>query len=169
MSLALAHRDRPSGVNRNKRMKTLRSEQCREALIARINRLSPESKPRWGKMNVEQMLSHLVQGDELPFVASVPDRSSLMSRTILKPLMLYVLPMPKEIPTSPAMDQQQNGRKPAGFDSDKRQLIDSMHKLGTLDLNHKCLDHPFFGSLSPRQWAALAHKHIDHHLRQFGV
>ena len=29
--------------------------------------------------------------------------------------------------------------------------------------------HPFFGALKPQQWAILMYKHIDHHLRQFGV
>jgi hypothetical protein len=29
--------------------------------------------------------------------------------------------------------------------------------------------HPFFGPLNPQQWAILAYKHVDHHLRQFGV
>jgi hypothetical protein len=29
--------------------------------------------------------------------------------------------------------------------------------------------HPFFGPLKPKQWAILMYKHVDHHLRQFGV
>jgi hypothetical protein len=29
--------------------------------------------------------------------------------------------------------------------------------------------HPFFGTLNPQQWSILMYKHVDHHLRQFGV
>jgi hypothetical protein len=29
--------------------------------------------------------------------------------------------------------------------------------------------HPFFGKLTPQEWAILQWKHLDHHLRQFGV
>jgi len=29
--------------------------------------------------------------------------------------------------------------------------------------------HSFFGSLRPDEWAILMYKHLDHHLRQFGV
>ena len=29
--------------------------------------------------------------------------------------------------------------------------------------------HPSFGPLSHREWCILAAKHIDHHLRQFGL
>ena len=34
-----------------------------------------------------------------------------------------------------------------------------------------CTDHPhaFFGRLKPDEWAILMYKHVDHHLRQFGV
>lgn len=34
-----------------------------------------------------------------------------------------------------------------------------------------CTTHPhtFFGRLTPEEWATLMYKHLDHHLRQFGV
>ena len=34
-----------------------------------------------------------------------------------------------------------------------------------------CTNHPhsFFGRLVPEEWAVLMYKHLDHHLRQFGV
>jgi len=34
-----------------------------------------------------------------------------------------------------------------------------------------CTQHPhsFFGPLTPDEWAILMYKHLDHHLRQFGV
>jgi transposase InsO family protein len=34
-----------------------------------------------------------------------------------------------------------------------------------------CTTHPhsFFGPLTPEEWAILMYKHLDHHLRQFGV
>lgn len=149
-------------------MGTLRDEKCRAELIGRLNELTPYAKPVWGRMNVEQMLSHLVQAAELPFVSSIPDRSSFLSR-LAKPLVLYVLPMPKEIKTSVDMDQQADGRKPEGFDVDKARVIEEIDRLGTLAIDHQCFHHPFFGKMSAKEWAVIGHKHIDHHLRQFGV
>ena len=29
--------------------------------------------------------------------------------------------------------------------------------------------HPFFGALTPDDWGVLTYKHLDHHLRQFGL
>jgi len=35
----------------------------------------------------------------------------------------------------------------------------------------KCTKNPhsFFGRLTPEEWSILMYKHLDHHLRQFGV
>jgi hypothetical protein len=34
-----------------------------------------------------------------------------------------------------------------------------------------CTRHPhcFFGPMTPSEWSTMAYKHLDHHLRQFGV
>ncbi len=150
-------------------MKTLRNEKCRAELIGRLNTLSLESNPVWGRMSVDQMLSHLVQSGELPFESSVSDRSSLLSRNVIKYFVLYLLPIPKEVKTSADMDQQQDGRKPMGFEVDKANVIESIIKLGTLSADHECFHHPFFGTMSAKEWALIGYKHIDHHLRQFGA
>lgn len=150
-------------------MATIRNEQDRAKLIERISKLNGDEQPIWGQMTADQMMSHLVQAGELPFEASVADNSNLLSRTLIKPLMLYVLSMPKEVKVSADLDQQQKGRKPRGLATDRELLIESIKKLATLPFDHKCLDHPFFGKMSAKQWALIAHKHIDHHLKQFGV
>ncbi len=150
-------------------MPTIRNQSDRENLIERLKRLSGDENPAWGKMNVNQMVSHLVQAGELPFLASLPDKSNFFSRTFIKPLILYVLPMPKEVKTSPEMNQQENGRKPLDFDVDKSLVIDSINKIGDLPVDHECKYHPFFGKMNAKEWAVIAHKHIDHHLKQFGV
>jgi hypothetical protein len=150
-------------------MKTLRDEACRNALISRLERLKGDETPAWGKMNLEQMLSHLVQTGDFPFESYVPDQSNVLSRTILKPLVLYLLPIPKEVKVSAELDQQQKGRPPMGLAEDRARVVESIGRIGTMPENQQCLGHPFFGKLSAKQWAVLAHKHIDHHLKQFGV
>ena len=150
-------------------MKTIRNETERSKLVARLNSLRGIETPLWGMMNVNQMMSHLVQGGELPFEASMPDKSTFASRTFIKPLILYVLPMPKEVKVSGDFDQQVNGRKPLEFEADSGRVIDLMDKLGDLSVDQDCMYHPMFGKMSATEWALIAHKHIDHHLKQFGI
>jgi hypothetical protein len=150
-------------------MKTIRNESDRHQLIDRINKLSGIESPLWGKMNVNQMVSHLVQGGGLPFEASMPDRSTALYRSIVKPLILYVMQMPKEVKVSADFDQQANGRRPGEFEADRELLVSSLNKLGELSADYKCQYHPMFGSMNAKEWALLVHKHVDHHLKQFGV
>lgn len=150
-------------------MSTLRNQTERSRIIERIKNLTGQETPSWGRMTVEQMVSHLVQAGELPFVPSVPEQSTFLSRTIIKPLVIHLLPMPKEVKVSAELDQQRSGRPPAGLEEDRETLIELTDRLGTLPEDHKCLSHPFFGPMNAKQWAKIAHKHMDHHLRQFGV
>ncbi len=150
-------------------MKSVRNQSNRAKLIGRLNELNGNEKPLWGRMTVDQMMSHLVQAGDLPFAATLPDKSTIVSRTFIKPLILYVLPIPKEVKTSAEMDQQAKGRSPGEFEADRRLLVDSLHKLGTLSVNHECIYHPMFGKMSAKEWGLIVHKHIDHHLKQFGV
>lgn len=150
-------------------MKTLRNEADKASLIERINKLTGEEKALWGKMNVNQMVSHLVQAGEMPFGHNLESRSNFMSRNIVKYLVLYVLPMPKEVKTSPEMNQQENGRKPLEFSNDKSKVIELTEKLAAISENTDCCEHPFFGAMNAKEWGIIVHKHIDHHLKQFGV
>jgi len=150
-------------------MPTIRNKTERTKLIERLNKLNGNETPLWGKMNIDQMMSHLVQGGELPFEATLSDKSTFSSRTFIKPLILYVLPMPKEVKIAADFDQQANGRKPVEFDADRAKLIELMNKLGDLPVDSECKYHPMFGKMTAKEWALIAHKHIDHHLKQFGV
>lgn len=150
-------------------MKTIRNESDRTNLIERLNKLKGDEKPLWGKMNVNQMVSHLVQAGEMPFGHDLADRGNFFTKTILKPLILYVLPIPKEVKTSPEINQQENGRKPLEFAEDKNLLVGSINKLGTLEEDFTCSHHPIFGNMNAKEWAIMVQKHIDHHLKQFGI
>jgi Protein of unknown function (DUF1569) len=149
-------------------MKTIRNEADRANLIERLNKLTGNEERLWGKMTVNQMVSHLVQAGEMPFGHDMPNHSNFMSRTFIKPMVLYVLPMPKEVKTAPEMNQQEDGRKPLEFAEDKLKVVDLAEKLGTLATTAECREHPFFGPMNAKEWGIIVHKHIDHHLKQFG-
>lgn len=56
------------------------------------------------------------------------------------------------------------------FASERARLAASMERFATGG-PEKCTRHPhcFFGPMTPLEWAILAYKHLDHHLRQFGA
>jgi hypothetical protein len=73
-------------------------------------------------------------------------------------------PMRRNSPTMIAVEDDRN------LDVEREQLrslVDRFVAAGP----EECTTHPhsFFGRLTPMEWAILMYKHLDHHLRQFGV
>ena len=149
---------------------SLFDEQNRGELVKRINNLTPESRALWGKMNVNQMLCHCADGLRMATgEREVKDKSNFVFRTILKPLVLHVLPIPKGAPTAKEINPLQDGTQPTEFENDRQMLIACIENICSLPENHAWARHAAFGKMSRRQWGLLARKHIDHHLKQFGV
>jgi hypothetical protein len=140
-----------------------------EEVKQRIADLRPDSERRWGKMNAAQAVAHCSAGLELAAGDRVPPRLFLgrIVGRIVKPMALgNDEPMRRNSPTIPGLVME-----------DERNLATERERLcGLIDRfaaagPDGCTTHPhsFFGRLTPEEWAILMYKHLDHHLRQFGV
>lgn len=148
-------------------MSTLADPAVRSAMVTRVERLSPDAVAQWGRMTAPQMLAHCTDAlrmglAELPVK---PKNAALPRMALVKWLFLNVLPFPKNAPTA----KELVSRVPASFDEERAHLIALMGKVGSPDAMTKFAEHPLFGPLTREQWGQLAWKHLDHHLRQFGV
>jgi hypothetical protein len=151
-------------------MMSLFDNQKHEKIVARINRLTPASKAAWGKMNVGEMLCHCADGIKMATgERAVADQSNFFLRTLAKPLVVYALPIPKSAPTADGINPSKSGTKPSEFEADRQTLLAAIESFRALPENHVWTNHAAFGKMSRRQWGLIAHKHIDHHLKQFGV
>ena len=135
----------------------------------RLAKLTPESRAQWGKMSVGQMVAHCAGAFEAATGNLKPPRV-MIGRFLgwaVKPLALGDdKPIKKNSPTSPELIMR--GEK--NFEAERTRLnglIDQFASGGPT----ACTTHPhsFFGRMTPEQWAILSYKHMDHHLRQFGV
>jgi len=136
---------------------------------ARVQRLRPDSERRWGKMNAAQAVAHCAASFELALGERRPPRM-LVGRVIgwvVKPLALgNDEPMRRNSPTVPGFEVADD----RDFGAERQRLsglIDRFAAAGPAG----CTTHPhsFFGRMTPDEWAVLMYKHVDHHLRQFGV
>ena len=147
-------------------VKNLFDPQAKKEIINRINKLSPDSKAQWGKMNVAQMLAH----------CQMPMGIALGSHTIKGNwLMKLILPLFKKklydekpfkqnLPTEKSFIMT---GKSKDFETEKNQLLDLLNRF--TDANMVSDKHPVFGKLTKEQWSKATWKHLDHHLRQFGA
>ncbi len=151
-------------------MKNLFNQSDRENLIARLYNLHPDCQRRWGKMSVAEILPHLSD----PFRATlgekkVEDVSNAITRGFIGKMMVRHIPWPKSAFTSPSFLPGTGMTAFEGFEDDKQALILLIHRFANVDVNTAFQPHPVFGNLSKRDYGRLYWRHLDHHLRQFGV
>jgi len=141
-----------------------------QQLTERINRLSPDTKALWGKMTVAQMLAHCAASIQMAY-GDIPSKIRTSKWTAFTTTLLYVelLPFPKKAMAPPEINLEKKLKCTGSFEEEKVKLIEQLNRTATTPADYKFKPHPVFHKLSHRQWGKLAFKHIDYHLRQFGV
>ena len=136
----------------------------------RLAQLQPESERQWGKMTAAQMLAHCALAMEWAVGDKEAPPASLPLRVIGRAVKPFALkddaPMKRNSPTmkelifTDARDFHMEQERLRG-------LIDRFAAGGPAGCTTQ--PHSFFGPLKPEEWAVMMYKHLDHHLRQFGV
>ena len=148
-------------------MGSVHSERDRAALRRRVESLTGVSAARWGRMSVASMLTHLCRSARMGLgeLAVKPGHRRAFQVFPLKHLLLYVLPFPHEAPTAPELLAPEAG----SFEAERRSLLELLERAGSGSTQGQGPVHPLFGQLSRREWGVLLHKHMSHHLSQFGA
>ncbi len=150
-------------------MKSIFNDQDKNELLTRIKQLSPGNPALWGKMNVNQMLTHCVQGLKMPTGEIKPRRVPFPINIIgrlLKNKVLGAGDFRKNSPTAPELKISDT----KDFEKEKMRLIAAVNELYAMgEGGIKQEAHPFFGKMTQKEWGILNYKHLDHHLRQFGA
>jgi hypothetical protein len=150
-------------------MKNLFDAALANEVKRRIDQLRPDSSRQWGNRSPAKVMAHCSLGLEMA-LGEIKPRRKLIGRLIgfvIKPMVL-------------GNDEEFRRNTPT---------LDELVVSGEQDLTaeSKCLcllidrfisdgppgctshPHPYFGPLTPIEWAILEYKHLDHHLRQFNV
>jgi hypothetical protein len=147
-------------------MNSIYDKASNDAIIARINQLTPETEGLWGKMNVDQMFKHCTSVIGVAFGEN-EIKVNLMMRVlgrvaknkVLNNEFLHNSPTAKEFVFIETYD----------FEQSRNELIEKFSRFakeGTHAI--KTNNHPFWGKMSYEDWDKLMWRHMDHHLRQFG-
>lgn len=144
--------------------------EAKQRVVARIERLGPESKPLWGTMNVAQMLAHCNVAYEIVHEPGMHARPGAIGRffagLFARAMVVGDKPYPRNSPTAPSFVI----KEARDFAKEKARLlgyIEATFQQGAA--HYDGLPNMTFGVLSAKEWNTLFSKHLDHHLRQFGV
>jgi hypothetical protein len=151
-------------------MKNLYEAGRAQEVKERLARLKADSPRQWGSMNAAQAVAHCAVGLEWAVRDKTPDPMWFLPRLIgraIKPLALGDdKPMKRNSPTVKSLIMKDDRM----LETERTRLNELLGRFvtgGTAACTTE--PHPFFGKLTPEEWAILMYKHLDHHLRQFGV
>ena len=140
----------------------------RAVLQQRLSRLQPSSARQWGKMNAAQMLAHCAAALEMA-CGDRQKKQAFIGKLVtpfIRSSFLGPKPLGRNSPTDPDLliaDERD-------FAAERQRLsmlVDRFCQAGPDTAGRQI--HSFFGRLSGEEWGRLTYKHLDHHLRQFGV
>jgi hypothetical protein len=149
-------------------MKNLFQPDAVDEVISRVDKLQPTTQHLWGKMDVAQMLAHC--SATLDMAAGDLVLPRLLIGRIIGPFVRPIFTNEKPLSRNSPTDKKLVISDPRDFSHEQEQL-----KLRVREFSQggeaQCTKHPhpFFGALTPQEWSTGMYKHIDHHLRQFGV
>lgn len=138
-------------------------------LVARLRQLTPESQPRWGKMNVAQMLAHCNVTYDITFGKVDVQYNWLMRKLLtwlVKPMVVGPKPYKKNSQTAPVFlitDERDFHKEQARLEAHLHQV----EREGAAAYEGR--ESPSFGPMTAQEWSNQFWKHLDHHFTQFGV
>ena len=134
-------------------------------LIARISKLNNTTPAQWGKMNVSQMLAHC-QAQLRVALGDEKLKQTLLGKIFgnwAKKKLLEDKPFSKNLPTAASFLVKHQPE----FEIEKNNLIGMITRFNENSVTKD--PHPLFGIMTLQEWSIGTWKHLDHHLKQFGV
>jgi hypothetical protein len=149
-------------------MKSLYATADRLSLLQRLESLHPNARRQWGRMSAAQMLGHCARA--LETATGVRPTKQKLIGIVLSPFfrtaMLGEKPFSKNSPTDPALVVGED----CDFAEEKTRLAGLINLfVDRGPLLAASATHSFLGRLTGDEWGRLMYKHLDHHLRQFGM
>jgi hypothetical protein len=149
-------------------MKSLFEAAVAEEVKERMTQLRQDNERQWGKMNPAQALAHCSSAMEVAVGMKSPPRSFIgrLFGRLAKSSILSEKPIARNMPTDKSFVVNDD----RDFEAERQRLHRLIDRFAA-DGPAGCTRHPhsFFGPLTPTEWAELNYKHLNHHLRQFGV
>ena len=137
--------------------------------LNRLDKLTNNTKPLWGKMNAAQMMAHLSVPYDIVYGKRISNQSfftKLMLKMFVKKIVVGDKPYAKNSRTSPDFiiaDERD-------FEKEKALLTANIKETEAKGVAYfEGRDSGAFGPLTSQEWSVQFYKHLDHHFSQFGV
>lgn len=149
-------------------MKSLFNKEDVSEIFLRIEKLTPSTQRQWGKMNISQMLAH----------CNIALQTAMGKHFVKRHLIGKLIGSffkksafsDKEWSIGSPTDKSYIFPPDLNFNEQKTKLLNTLnefHSGGPAKATTR--PHAFFGKFTQDEWGVFEWKHLDHHLKQFGV
>lgn len=136
-----------------------------------INKVKGDEKVKWGKMSAQQMIEHVsgffkVSTQKIHFPLTTPTEHLPKYKEFLLSEKEF-----RENTKAPVLPEEPLPLRYTTMQEALDELTKSVYEFFEFFKNdaHKKTLHPAFGELNFDEWVQLHHKHVIHHLKQFGL
>ncbi len=147
--------------------KSLYDEVVYQQCLERINELTANTTPQWGKMSAAQMLSHCAEIQEVSNGKSLENTPFIIKliKGVIRNMVVNHKPYKHSTKTHPQYRQQD----PRDFELEKIRLLAALEQFQNDKAEGVAHAHPLFGPMTENERGWAMYKHLDYHLTQFGV
>ena len=143
----------------------LHDPQVYASIRKRVESLRADSQRQWGKMSVDQMVWHVnvsmreAVGDYKPQLKPVPIPKAILRWAVIN------VPWGRGARTREDMYTEST----YDFSAQKAECLLLIDRIVARPLSAEWPNSASMGRMTGKHWSRLTAKHLDHHLRQFGV
>lgn len=148
--------------------KNLLYKNSAQSIIKRVGGLYPDRTNLWGAMNATEMLLHCNSCNREIFEGKRGNSKTSLKQYLLRIIALYIAP---NFTKGRASEPKHITKGKVSHENFEKARSEFIQLIEHFPLNQQVLTltHPAFGNISTKQWGIAAYKHMDHHLRQFGI
>ncbi len=149
-------------------MKSIFDLESFDEINTRLNKLNKDSDKQWGTMNASQMLAHCCEPLKIALGLEKSIQEPYLKKLIMglfKRMLYDDSPWRKNLPTT----DQFKISEYKNFDIELKNLKSLVIQMHQEKDKNDWDEHPVFGKFTAEQWGKMQYKHLDHHLKQFGV
>jgi hypothetical protein len=145
--------------------KPIHDPEVHRSIKQRIESLRPDTPRQWGKMSIDQMLWHVnvsmreAVGDYKPDLKPLPVPKALLRWAIIN------MPWGRGARTRPDMYAVSTH----DFNAQKAECLALVDRIVSRPISAAWPESGSMGKMTGKHWSQLTSKHLDHHLKQFGV
>lgn len=136
----------------------------------RIQTLNENSKRKWGRMKVGQMLRHCDLVLKVGLGQIILPKTNIFFKAIgtvtKKEMRIFNNGIPRNMPTFAIVKVKEN----CNFEKSRDNLLATIDDfVAQAKKNNLVSKHELFGKMTTTDWGFMEYKHLNHHLKQFGV